>query len=293
MITLPLPTEPFSYPETGTDSFSRLVQLSGTQILVHLIDANPHRRVSQPPDVGLFCVSLSETLAIQGWRVVHLWDDVWQHRFDVVLSRLRALMGESVRIPGRVTQVRRIDRATADSFLMANHLQVSLPGKYRYGLFLPNRYYRVLPADFAPVLLPANQTELLVAVATFAHPRVFAREAGPHRSFELLRFANLLNTTVVGGMDKLLKAFAADRAPEPGTTADLMTYADRDWSDGQGYERLGFAKISHTEPMQFWVKLGEWVRYPINRPPDELTDYVLVWNAGSIKFVRLITALSF
>ena len=223
---------------------------------------------------------------MQGWRVVHLWDDVWQHRPGVVLSRLRALMSESVRIPGRVTQVRRIDRATADAFLTANHLQVSLTGKYRYGLFLPNRYYRVLPTDFAPVSLPENKTELLVAVATFAHPRVFAREIGPHRSFELLRFANVLNTTVVGGMDKLLKAFAADHAPEPGTTADLMTYADRDWSDGQSYERLGFTRISHTEPIQFWVKPGEWIRYPANHPPDDLTDYGTVWNAGSVKFVR-------
>ena len=231
-------------------------------------------------------MKLSEKLAAQNWRVVHLWDDVWQHRPDVVLSRLRALTGQSVRIPGRVTQVRRIDKQTANNFLTANHLQVSLTGKYRYGLFLPNRYYRVLPADFAPVSLPENQTDLLVAVATLAHPRVFVREAGPHRSFELLRFANLLNTTVVGGMDKLLKAFAADHTPEPGTTADLMTYADRDWSDGQGYERLGFARISHTDPIQFWVKPGEWVRHPANRPPADLTDYVPVWNAGSIKFLR-------
>ncbi len=291
MIHLPLPTEPFSYSVIGAALTPRLVRLVGTQILVHLLDDDPHRRVSETPDVGYFCVSLSEILATQGWRVVHLWDDVWQHRPDVVLSRLRALMGESVRTPGRVTQVRRVDKQTADAFLSANHLQVSLTGKYRYGLFLPNRYYRVLPADFAPVLLPENQAELLVAVATFAHSRVFAREAGSHRSFELLRFANLLNTTVVGGMDKLLKAFATDHIPEPGTTADLMTYADRDWSDGQGYKRLGFAQISHTEPIQFWVKPGEWVRYPANHLPNDLTDYAPVWNAGSLKFVRLISVL--
>ncbi len=291
MIHLPLPTESFSYPETGVDSFSRIVRLVGTQILVHCIDYDPHRAFEKRADEGHFCVNLTKALAAQNWRVVHLWDDVWQHRPDVVLSRLRALMGQSVRIPGRVTQVRRIDRQTADAFLTANHLQVSLTGKYRYGLFLPNRYYRVLPPDFAPVSLPESQTELLVAVATVAHPRVFARDTGPHRSFELLRFANRLNTTVVGGMDKLLKAFAADHAPEPGTTADLMTYADRDWSDGQGYKRLGFAKISHTEPMQFWVKPGEWVRYPANHLPEDLTDYTPVWNAGSLKFVRDIPAL--
>jgi hypothetical protein len=286
MIQLPFATEAFSLPTDYTDFPARLVRLPGTQTLVHLIDFEPYQRLQQGRDMALFCVSLTEKLRLQGWRVVHLWEDVWQNRPDVVLSRLRALMGQSVRMPGRLTKARRIDRATANNFLTANHLQVSLTGKYRYGLFLPARYFRVLPPDFAPILSPENQTELLVAVATFAHPRVFARDTGPHRSFELLRFANLLNTTVVGGLDKLLTAFATDHAPEPGTTTDLMTYADRDWSDGQSYERLGFSQITHTEPMPFWVRPGEWVRYPTNRPPDDLADYVTVWNAGSLKFVR-------
>ena len=66
--------------------------------------------------------------------------------------------------------------------------------------------------------------------------------------YELLRFCNLKNVTVIGGASKLLKHF--ERVIDP---KSLISYAKRDWSQGKIYEKLGFVFKHNTEPSIFWV----------------------------------------
>lgn len=224
-----------------------------------------------------FFQTLSEAFAEQNIKLIHIWEDVWHQQMEIIKSRLLALLGNSVRIHGRLTQVRRIDKSVLDDFLIANHLQASVACRYKYGLFLKKQ---------------------LVAVASFAGPRKMLRNGEPYRSYELLRFANLRGHTVVGGLDKLLKAFIREHNPD-----DLMTYADRDWSDGHSYEQLGFQRIELTPPRYFWLNIHTFQRhYPhrlvqdfpeIKQIPDEEKDNYLIEkgfcciaNAGNIKFLK-------
>jgi hypothetical protein len=250
-----------------------------TRTLIHQIDLATYEQFRKTTDPQFFFRDLSRHFANEGQLVIHLWEDVAHAKPDVVASRLRALAGESVRIPARLTQARRIDKPTAMAFLEANHLQVAIPAKYKYGLWLPNRYFRVLPTDFLDPQT-AKADELLVAVATFSHPRTIPRDGRPFRSYELVRFANRLNCTVVGGLDKLLKAFVTEHQPD-----DVMTYADRDWSDGQSYERLGFERVGETDPQLFWLDPQTNIRHYPHRIADTM-GLIPVWNAGSIKFVK-------
>jgi hypothetical protein len=225
-----------------------------------------------------------------GTRTITLWEDVWRSRKDIVQSRISALLGQSQRIPGRVTGVQKIDRPTTQRFLEENHLQAPVLSKYKYGLFLPHRYFRVLAP---PPALPNNESsesELLVAVATFAHPRTFRRGELPHRSYELVRFANLKNTTVVGGLDKLLQQFIREHQPN-----DIMTYVDLEWSTGTGYQKLGFAPEGDTSPLSFWVDTHSYERYYPHRLPEGVTEenasesgLIKIRNAGSRKFVKTL-----
>ncbi|WP_373514318.1 hypothetical protein [Persicitalea sp.] len=214
-------------------------------------------------------------------RHVTLWEDQWYTKRQIVQSRLKALLGISERIPARLTQVRRLDRPTTSNFLKENHLQDATITKYKYGLFLPEKHFRVLAQP------PAND-ELLVAIATFARPRIFDRAEGPHRSYELVRFANLLSTTVVGGLDKLLSHFVKEHQPD-----DIMTYADLEWSSGVSYQKLGFETHGDTPPQEFWVDPATMQRCYPHRLPDEITEdsatnhgIVKIKNAGSRKFVK-------
>jgi hypothetical protein len=226
-------------------------------------------------------VSKQEFIRKQGISCVILWEDIWIAEKEIVKSRINALLGISQRIPGRTTKARRIDKPTAASFLNQNHLQHTVSSKLRYGLFLPNRYFRILKADNQ---FDTSAPEILVAVATFSHPRIFERNGKPFRSYELIRFANLLNTTVVGGFDKLLNEFIKDCQPD-----DIMTYADLEWSDGASYKRLGFEAVSDKPPMAFWLDPTSSLRHADVKKPDQ-DNLVEVFNAGSRKFVREILA---
>jgi hypothetical protein len=258
-------------------------------VLVHEIELPTYLNwLGDGHDPTYLFQNLTDEFARQGQRVVHLWEDVARQKPAVVASRLAALQGHSARVPGRLTQVRRLDKVTALTFLDQHHLQVPLPGKVRYGLFLPQRYFRVLPGAYLNTTnVPGHGDDLLMAVATFAQPRQL-----PHgRSAELLRFASRVGSTVVGGVDKLLTTYLRNHP-----AADLMTYADRDWSDGGSYRRLGFEAVTDTPPQRFWLHPAEGIRHHENALPTGITPtdarthgYVPVFNAGSRKFVRHAT----
>ncbi len=259
--------------------------LPGTSIWLHEIDLVTYARLAEEGDMTFFCQNLTNEYAAKGERIIHLWDDVARQKPAVVASRLQALQGKSVRVPGRLTVARRINKTTAMAFLEINHLQVPLAGKVRYGLFLPERYYRVLPDSYRTTMPPG---EALLAVATFAQPRQMTRHPPPHRSAELLRMANRLGCTVVGGVDKLLTAYGRNHPAD-----NLMTYADRDWSAGGSYLKLGFTALGDTPPQPFWIRPDEGIRYTQNTLPPDVTDvnarilgYIPVFNAGSRKFVK-------
>jgi hypothetical protein len=253
---------------------------SDRQLIIHCISLGGDYSID-------FFANLSEQRAASGVKIIHLWEDVWYAKKEIVQSRLRAALGDSQRIPARLTKVRRIDKPTLDAFIEANHLQVSTSAKYKYGLFLPKNYERILNKE-NPLIHPmietlAHSSEILVAVASFSGGKNIVRDGQTYRSFELIRFANCLHCTVVGGLDKLLKAFTKELNPD-----DIMTYADRDWSDGGGYERLGFERIGTTPPQIFYVNPDTWERHYAERlktstPPP---DWVKVYNAGNWKFLK-------
>ncbi|TLV02857.1 hypothetical protein [Dyadobacter luticola] len=214
-----------------------------------------------------------------GVKSIVIWEDYWITKRDIVKSRILAMLGKSQKIPGRLTQVRRINKELTNSFLEANHLNGAVSSRIRFGLFLPKRYYRILSEYFE---YDQHTDELLVAVATFSSPRVFQSDTLPYKSYELIRFASLLHTNVVGGLDKLLHAFIEEKSP-----GDIMTYADLDWSDGASYTKLGFHLTGKREPETYRLEPATLKR-TLAQPEHSDADETLVYNMGSLKFVKRI-----
>jgi hypothetical protein len=215
---------------------------------------------------------LSEQQNTKGFRVIHLWEDVWLSKKELAQARILAMIGIFKRLNARHCFVERIDKATSDKFLNDNHLQGSVKAKFKFGLFLKPQYTEKYLAN--------NSFEKqLIAVATYSGGRLMKEgiRAG-ERSYELIRFASLRGYTVVGGMDKLLKAFESEHKPD-----DIMTYTDRDWSDGRSYEILGFEKIENTEPQSFLLDIQTFKRHSMK---ENIENSVKIFNAGSIKFIR-------
>lgn len=248
-------------------------------LAVGLVELANWKRINEP--ASFLFRKTSDRFRAAGIPFVTLWEDVWYSKRAIVQSRISTILGFSNKLPGRVTQVRRILKDVALSFLHSNHLQDGAGAKFRLGLFLPPAYFRL-----APFLNVANEAEVLVAVATFSHPRIFEKNGKQYRSYELVRFASLLNTTVVGGLAKLISAFERERNPD-----DIMTYADLDWSEGKGYLQTGFEVICDTEPHYFWLDQESGRRYPKQWLDDSAQNnhrnrYILVKNSGSRKYIK-------
>lgn len=264
------PLSGFNDLEEKVVNFGKLLIVSEKKIGFLYIRLNDFAE-NQPDDI----IALIDEFNQQQIQLICIWEDIWMLKQELVKSRISTLLGVSKRIHGRATKVKKITKPELDAFLSANHLQVPTRAKYKYGLF-----YK----------------DLLVAVCSFSSGTPMPKRGENYKSYELIRFASLSGYTVVGGLSKLVKHFIEEVKP-----SDIMTYADRDWSVGKGYNKLGFRLDGATPPQYFWVKKGEWIRYYPTRIPEELTKktlneteeylqqtgFVKVFNSGNLKF-RLV-----
>ena len=89
----------------------------------------------------------------------------------------------------------------------------------------------------------------LVSLMTFGKPRKNMNSTTINDDeYELLRFCNKLNTTVIGGASKLFKYFLKTYNPQ-----QITTYADRSHSNGNLYKQLGFEFKHITVPNYYYV----------------------------------------
>lgn len=257
------------FEENASLSIFDIYFLPQHKLYLHLISLQKFQESNL--DIHYF-QNLSEQQNAQGNRVIHLWEDVWNVQKDLVQSRLLSMMGIFKRLNARHCFIERIDKPTSDKFLQENHLQGSVKAKYKYGLFLKPQYVEKYLAN-------NSATKQLIAVSTFSAGRLMkeGNRAG-QQSYELIRFASLRGYAVMGGIDKLLKAFTAEHNPD-----DIMSYADRDWSDGRSYETLGFERIETTEPQFFMIDTKNFRRYSTK---ENIENLIKVFNSGSIKFIR-------
>ena len=242
------------------------------KLYLHLITLQKFQESAPPKD---YFQKLSDTINSKNERIIHLWEDVWLNQKDLVQSRILAMLGKFERLNARHCIVERIDKNISDKFLNINHLQGSVSAKFKYGLYLKPQYIE-------KYLGIVSQEKQLIAVATFSGGRLMKHgERNGQRSFELIRFASLRGYSVMGGMDKLLKAFSGVYIPD-----DIMSYADRDWSDGRSYEILGFDKIEITEPQTFLLDNQTFKRYS---GKENFENYTNIFNAGSIKYIKKLS----
>lgn len=167
----------------------------------------------------------NETLPVQ--TIIHLHEDVWNRKNDIVKARLAAKVNRvNHRWYARKTRVQRIDIITTMDFLNEHHLWGATRSKFNYGLF--------------------DTDDELIAVATFSPRRHVnrAESSRPYRSHELIRYCAKKDGHVIGGITKLVSAFCRELAPD-----DLVTCIDRDWGSGEGWQPIGFDKVAVMPPL--------------------------------------------
>ena len=162
----------------------------------------------------------------KGVHLVQIYEDEWIYKQDIVKSRILNLLGKSNRIYARKCQIKEVQKDR--DFLVKNHIQGFVGSAVKLGL-----YYQ----------------DELVSLMTFGKRRKFMNMSAVDGEYEMLRFCNKLNFTVIGGANRLFQNFIKNYKPEK-----IFTFADKSWSQGNLYEKLGFKHISDTSPNYYYFK---------------------------------------
>lgn len=173
----------------------------------------------------------------------------------MILSQLKM----NQKIFARKCDVKKVEKADAEIFFNQHHLLGATGSAYNLGLFYEGE---------------------LVALASFSKGRKMNRLAAHERSFELIRFCNKTGLTVTGGLSRLLKSFF-----ELKEAGDIMTYVDKQFSDGQSFMKAGFTLHSEKVAQQFLIHRKTFVRKLYQGEKYDVLKFYLSENAGSIKMV--------
>lgn len=168
----------------------------------------------------------------KGIFLYHIFGYDWSHHKDVVKSMIQNALGCTPdKIFARNCEVRDVDYTTAQEFSSDNHRQGPAPAKIRLGLYHKGE---------------------LVSLMTFGKMRhsIGTGNDNLNDCYELVRFCSKLNTSVVGGAQKLFKYFLNTYNP-----TQIRSFSDRAHTKGNLYQVLGFTKLRSSDPGYVWVNL--------------------------------------
>jgi len=219
----------------------------------------------------------------RGVKLIQIFEDEWMFKKDIVKSRLLNELGKTKkRIYARKCVIKEVDNKIKKEFLEENHIQGDSVDKIRLGLF---------------------ESEELVSIMTFSKKRIALGGKDEKGSLELNRFCSKINTSVVGGFQKLLSHFIKNYSPKK-----ITTYADCRWSglnpEDTIYQKSGFEFIGKTPPSFFYIKVGDYInrkhRFSLvkhkllelyggdkSKTAQELAieaGYDRIWDCGTLKF---------
>lgn len=159
----------------------------------------------------------------KGIFLIHIFEDEWREKNKIVKNRIKYILGKaSYKIGARECRISPISNDESKKFLDKYHIQGNVSSPVRYGLFKRNR---------------------LIAVMTFGKSRF-----NKNYDWELLRYCTIPNFNIIGGASKLLNHFRNHHS------GSIISYADKRWSDGNLYRKLGFIELKDSQPNYFYVK---------------------------------------
>jgi hypothetical protein len=169
---------------------------------------------------------LNKTLECEklGYKLIHIWEYEWVNpiKQEIIKAKLKALFNvEQERIYARKCIIKEISTSDKNNFLNQYHIQGEDKSKIKLGLFYQDE---------------------LVAVMTFGKPRF-----NKNYEYELIRYAT--SKHVIGGASKLLKYFERNYKPK-----SIITYANKSYSQGDLYYKLGFIFLKNNMPSYIWIK---------------------------------------
>jgi hypothetical protein len=211
--------------------------------------------------------------------LIQIFGFEWSNKKEICKSRIKAFFNcFDYKIGARECIVTDVLNDEKTSFLNNFHIQGNDNSPYQKALRI-------------------KATGEIVSIMTFGKPRHPSNKI--KFSWEIYRFANRHGVSIHGGASKLLQSF---RKEHPGS---IISFADRRWSNGKVYKKLGFQLIDsisidyyyyHFKTKQLFnrgmfSKKNMKTKIPVYS--DDLCEYQnmlkngydRVYGAGNLKFV--------
>lgn len=211
-----------------------------------------------------------EICSRNGLKLINIYEDKWNNNSEIIKSfLLNKLNLTKIKIYARECRISNISNDEFRNFTNNNHIDGSVPTNIKYGLFSNNK---------------------LVMVMGFNRHHKFG--------WEVSRLATIKNHVVIGGASKMFSKFINDFNPNM-----IMTYANRCYSDGLVYYKLGFDLIKITKPNYRYVKSGNVYsrqKFQKHKLKDKLNNFDeslsesqnmfnngfrRIWDCGNLKFL--------
>lgn len=162
-------------------------------------------------------------------KLIQIWEDDWLYKKEIVKSRILNLLGKTPnKIWARKCEIREIkDSETVTKFLDDNHIQGSIGSLVKLGLF---------------------HHDELVSLMCFSKLRKSLGKNSSENEYELIRFCNKNYYNVIGGASKLFSFFIKNYQYQ-----EIISYADRCWSDGNLYQKLNFELDKISQPNYYYI----------------------------------------
>lgn len=209
-----------------------------------------------------------------GIRLIQIYDTEWNNKRDIVKSRVLHALGKSEQLYARKCKIVDLNTKQTKQFLIDNHIQGYCNSNINIGLM----YY-----------------DELVAVMTFGTCRF-----NKNIQYELIRYASIINKSVIGGANKLFQYFIKNYSPD-----SIISYCDLRWGIGSLYLKLGMTQYENSPPAYNYFKPNvldllnrqQFQKHKLKDKLDifdpDLTEwenmvnngYYRIWNCGNAKFI--------
>ena len=210
----------------------------------------------------------------KGIRIIHIWEDDWDFRRDIIKNQINSWLGlVKNRIWARKCYVKEItDSKVVTKFLKENHIQGTIRSIIKIGLY---------------------HGEELVSLMTFDNSE--GRKKMEDGAWNLSRFCSKKNYQVIGAASKLLNYFIKNWNPNR-----IISFSDKDWSNGDIYYKLGFKLINDLKPDYKFVIDGRRINkqrltkkklVKLGKDPNLSSSDIIkemgiskIYNVGQLKF---------
>ena len=160
-------------------------------------------------------------------QLIHIWEDDWDNKRDIVESIILNKIGKSEKIWARKCEIREVDNKSFRDFLIKNHIQGFVGSKVKLGLFYNKE---------------------LVSLMTFGSLRRSLGQKSKDSNWELLRFSNKIGYTIIGGASKIFKYFLNNFEID-----SIISYSDNSRGIGNLYKLLNFKFVNDTTPNYYYI----------------------------------------